>query len=75
MDPVRIRIQDVLDALQAVGINSDAGPDELHPALLKGCSGSQVPGRGPYPLHKIFCLSLSERRLPLKWKTFKVGVQ
>lgn len=64
MAPIHLNLQDIVDALQALDVDSAAGPDELHPAFLKSCCGSLA-----YPLYKIFCLSLAETHLPLEWKT------
>ena len=64
MVPIHLTLQDVHDKLQALDPYSAAGPDDLHPALLKSCSKSLA-----YPLYKIMCLSLAEAHLPAEWKS------
>ena len=67
MDPIKISMQDIHDALYALDPNSAAGPDGVHPIILCDCSESLA-----YPLFKIFFLSLAEACLPLEWKTSTV---
>ena len=64
MAPIHLTLQDIQDKLQTLDMNSAAGPDELHPALLKNCCESLA-----YPLYKIMCLSLAEAHLPQEWKS------
>ena len=67
MPPVDIRRDDVLTVLCSLDSNSAAGPDNLHPMLLKRCATSLA-----YPLTVIFRQSLREQRLPVPWKTSSV---
>ena len=64
MPGVDISINDVLAVLQSLDANSSAGPDNLHPMLLKSCAHSLA-----YPLTVIFRQSLMEHSLPNHWKT------
>ena len=67
MSPLDIQLGDVLQVLLSLDTRSSAGADNIHPMFLKSCA-SQV----AYPLHKIFCLSLVEKKLPEYWKTSRV---
>ena len=68
MEPIDLQLQDVLDILQSLDVNSAAGSDEVHPMLLKSCAKSLA-----YPLWIIYRLSLLECRLPVLWKTSVVA--
>ena len=67
MPPVVIHRDDVMTLLLSLDSNSAAGPDNLHPMLLKRCASSLA-----YPLTSIFQQSLREHRLPNPWKTSTV---
>ena len=64
MPPVDICVDKVLSVLQSLDANSAAGPDNLHPILLRSCSSSLA-----YPLSVIFRQSLRDHCLPAPWKT------
>ena len=64
MPPVDICMDKVLSVLQPLDANSAAGPDNLHPILLRSCSSSLA-----YPLSVIFRQSLRDHCLPAPWKT------
>ena len=54
----------VQKALQLLDTNTSAGPDNLHPVLLKHCAACLA-----YPLHIIFLRDYSEGHLPSSWKS------
>ena len=64
MQPVNICAEDILSVLQALNVDSAAGPDNLHPLLLRECAPGLV-----YPLYLLFRQSVRECRLPTVWKT------
>lgn len=64
MTRVEVSLQKVIDILTSLDANSAAGADDMHPALLKSCALELA-----VPLHRIFCMSLRECRLPKQWKT------
>ena len=64
MPPVDICVDKVLSVLQSLDANSAAGPDNLHPILLRSCFSSLA-----YPLSVIFRQSLRDHCLPAPWKT------
>lgn len=55
---------DILKLLQALDCKKSAGPDGLHPLLLKKCSKSLT-----YPITLLFKKSLLDGSVPLIWKT------
>ena len=63
MPPVEINIEDVMYILKSLDPSSAAGPDSIHPRLLKSCASQLA-----YPLLKIFQLSLQQCHLPNEWK-------
>ena len=64
LSDIEITAGDVLTVLSHLDVNSAAGPDEIHPVLLKKCASQLA-----YPLHVIFCRSLRDGKLPDAWKT------
>ena len=56
----------VFKLLNNLDASSSAGPDEIHPIMLKSCAGEVSS-----PLLLLFNRSLEEGRLPLDWKAVK----
>ena len=67
MLPIEISVDRVLAVLKSLDASSAAGPDNLHPLLLRSCADSLA-----YPLSLIFSRSLRDHCLPAIWKTSTV---
>ncbi|VDP83835.1 unnamed protein product [Echinostoma caproni] len=67
IDDLRLMEDMVRSHLESLDINKSAGPDGIHPAIVKPLAG--ILGRPPCPLFK---LSLEQGILPLNWKTVPV---
>ena len=63
MDNLSISLGDVLAALSKLNVSRAPGPDDVHPHLLKSCSGAVA-----FPLFLIFVKSLRSCELPAAWK-------
>ena len=64
LSDLEFTVEDELAILSHLDGNSAAGPDNIHPLLLKNCASQLA-----YPLHLIFCRSLSNGKLPDAWKS------
>ena len=64
LDKVYATSENVVKVLSGLNSSSAAGPDGLHPHLLKACSGALS-----LPFYLLFERSLDEGALPNLWKT------
>ena len=68
MEIVEFSLGDVESVLKGLDVSTAAGPDNMHPALLKSCALELS-----YPLFIIFQKSLQHSVLPSLWKTSLVA--
>ena len=67
MDELTVRYEVVLEKLVGLNVSSSAGPDGIHPRVLKSCAQFLA-----VPLSMIFEKSLDEGILPDMWKLSRV---
>ena len=67
LEEINVSLDDVYEILKGLNPNKSAGEDGMHPRVLKECASELV-----YPIHKLFCMSLSSGTLPKSWKSATV---
>ena len=63
INEINITVDDVYEFLKNLNPNKSAGEDGMHPRVLKECADQLA-----YPVHKLFCMSLTSGTLPNSWK-------
>ena len=64
MDQIDFSIADIVKRLGNLNVNKSAGPDQLHPRVLK-----EVRNKIAYPIKKLFECSLNTNALPTDWRS------
>ena len=67
LNNISITTEDMENKLLKLNVNKSCGPDNLHPKILKELASELA-----YPLKLLFDKTLSEGRIPTKWKLAEV---
>ena len=58
---------DVFEALNSLDVTKSTGPDGIGPKLLKQCALALY-----FPIHHLFCISISKQAIPSEWKCHSI---
>ena len=63
-DSTELDVESVIKKLSQLAMDKSAGPDGIHPAILKNCTKTLAE-----PISMIFCKSFKSGKMTAEWKT------